>query len=331
LGTIWFYALLVNAHQTVEAVRSELDRHLTALSDQDPVFSQTIQTGEGAAVFAPENIFWDPASKQVGEKWHRLWRQTLDIGGSLLAAALQSEHKWSPDKFWLDFNTLRADIKIELFGQEDRAAPAAASSEDPAIADILIRLHAKWRREMQPPTTPPTENDTQKISLPGPQETGAPDETRILAPGDQLKSPLPSDLSTSEEETLILPSYDRPPPPNHTTPSSDDQLIQETVILSPGNSAPQPPGMDSITSDKSQEDLPETVVLTPRKRPGDGAGLKARTSRPGNQPNTGQQPGGDKIQPPMRAENKEGSPQDDDILTETVVLRPAKGKGLQNE
>jgi hypothetical protein len=332
LGTIWFYALLVNNHQSVEDVRAELDRHLAAFSVQDQVFSQNIQTEGAGTVFAPENIFWNPASKQVGEKWHHMWRRSLDIGGAMLAAAFQSEHKWSPDEFWLDYNSLRTDIKMELFGQAPTTTPVALVSEDPAIADILIRLHAKWRREKRPAATPLTENNTQKVILPGPQETEAPAETLILSPGAQLKTSLSSDRPTAGEETLILPSNNRPHPPNPATPSSDDELIQETVILSPGNSAPKPPGFDSINTDMGQEnDLPETVVLSPGRSPGGGADNTARTFIDNNLTNTRQQPGGDKIQPPMGAENKEGSPQDDDILTETVILRPGKDKGLQDE
>jgi len=336
LGTIWFYALLVNDHQSVEDVRSELDRHLPVFSARDQVFSQNIQSEGAGTVFAPENIFWNPASKQVGEKWHRLWSKSLDIGGAILAAAFQAENKWSSDAFWQDFNNLRTDIKMELFGQADRATPAAPSAEDPAadpaIADILIRLHAKWRRELQPPATPLTENDTPKAILPGPQETEAPAETLILAPGAQLKTTsLSSDPPTAGEETLILPSNSRPQPPNPAALSSDEDLIQETVILSPGNSAPAPAGLDSDNSNMGQEDLPETVVLSPGGHPGGRSNPAARTSLPDNQTNLRQQPGGDNIQPQMGAEKKEDSPQDDDILTETVILRPGKDKGLQDE
>ena len=330
LGTVWFYALLVNDDQSVEDVRAELDRHLPVFSAQEREFSQIIQTEGAGTVFAPENIFWNPASKQVGKMWQHLWCKSLDIGGAILAAAFQSEPRWSPNEFWQDYNSLRTDIKTELFGLAPTATPAALASEDPAIADILIRLHAKWRREIQPPAAALTENDTQKVILPGPQETEAPAETLILAPGAQLKTSLPSDHPPAGEETLILPFDNRPQPPKHATPPSDEELIQETVILSPGNSTPKAPGFDPIYTDMGREDdLPETVVLTPGRRPGDGAGISARTSLHDNP--TRQQPGEDEIQPSMGAGNKDGSPRDDDVLTETVILRPGKGKGLQDE
>ena len=335
LGTIWFYALLVNDQQSIEDVRSELDRQLPAFSARDQVFSQIIQTEVAGTVFAPENIFWNPASKQVGEKYHRLWRKSLDIGGAILAAAFQAEDKWSPDDFWPEYDTLRTDIKMALFGQEDRATPAGISSEDPAadpaIADILIRLHAKWRRENQPSATPLTKNDTPKVNLTGRPETEEPAETMILTPGDQLKTSLSSDRPTAGEETLILPSNSRSQPPNPAVPSSDEELIQETVILSPGNSAAAPVGLDSTNSNMGQEDLPETVVLSPGRHSGGRSNPAARTPLPDHQTNLRQQPGGDNIHPPKGAEKKEGVPQDDDILTETVILRPGKDRGLPNE
>jgi hypothetical protein len=249
-----------------------------------------------------------------------------------LAAAFQSEHRWSPDKFWLDYNSLRTNIKTELFGQVPTATPAVLPSEDPAIADILIRLHAKWRREIQPSAAPSTDNDTSKVIRPRPQETEAPDETLILEPGAQLKTALPSDHPQADEETLILPSNNRPPSPKHPTPPSDEELIQETVILSPGNSAPKAPGFDPINTDTGREDdLPETVVLRPGRPPEDGAGINAPTSLNNKPTSARQQPGEDEIQPSMGAEKKDGSPRDDDVLTETIILRPGKDKGLQDE
>jgi hypothetical protein len=330
LGTIWFYALLVNNRQSVEDVWLELDRHLQVSGAQDQVFSQHIQIEDGSAVFAPENIFWDPTSKQVDEKWWGMWRKALDLGGAILAAAFNSERKWSPDEFWLEYNALRAEIKSELFGQQDQAIAAELASEDSAIADILIRLHAKWRREIQPPATPPTEDEIETVILPGPPETEDLAETQILTPGDPVKTSLSSEHPASEEDTLILPSYSQPPS-DHATPPSDDELIQETVILSPGHSAPLPPGSGSANADNDEDDLQETVVLSPGRSPGIESGTTARTSLPGDQPNTHQQPGGDKNQLPLGTRDNEDSPQDDDILTETVILQPGKHKGFQDE
>ena len=195
----------------------------------------------------------------------------------------------------------------------------------------MNRLLTKWRREIRPPATPLTEEDTETVILSGPQETEALAETVILPPSTPLEASLSSDRPTSGEETLILPSNNRPQPPNPATPSSDEELIQETVILSPGNSAPTPPGFDSINTDISQEDLPETVVLSPGRRPGGHPDITARTSLHDNQTITRQQPGGDKIQPQMGAGKKEDPSQDDDILTETVILRPEKNKGSKDE
>ena len=85
LGTIWFYALLVNARQSVETVRAGLDKYLSVFSDQDRQFSDITQTEGAGAVLAPENIFWNPEAKHIKETWRILWHRSLDIGGALLA------------------------------------------------------------------------------------------------------------------------------------------------------------------------------------------------------------------------------------------------------
>jgi hypothetical protein len=327
LGTIWFYALLVNDHQSVENVRAELDKHMPALSAQDRVFSEIIQTEGGGTVFAPENIFWNPESKHVAKNWQALWNKSLDIGAAILAAGFQSERKWSPDEFRLDYNSLRTDIKKELFGQAPSATPAKHPSEDPAIADILNRLLAKWRREIRPPKTPLSQENIETVILSGPQETEALAETVKLSPSTPLEASLSSNPPTGEEETLILPPKNRLNPQKPEAQSPDEELIQETVILSPGNSVKTPPRVDSINSDLGQEDLPETVVLSPGGRPGDRSDFAARTHFHDNQTNKYQHPAGENSQPQTDTEKKEDPSQDDDIFEETVILRPAKGKG----
>ena len=331
LGTIWFYALTVNDHQSVAQVRAELDKYMPAFSAQDRVFSEIIQTEGDGAVFAPENIFWNPESKHVAGNWHTLWKKSLDIGGAILAAGFQSERKWSPDEFWLDYNTLRADVKTELFGQAPAATPAEDPSEDqsgdPAIANILNGLLAKWRREIRPPATPLSEEDTETVILPGPQETEAPAETVMLSPGTPPGASLSSDRPTEEEQTLILPPKNQQIPPKPETESLDEELIQETVILTPGNSAATLPHVDSINSGMGPEDLPETIVLSPGGRAGDRSDLAARTNLHDNQSNIRQQPGKENSRLQKGAEKKEDQPPDDDILTETVILRPEKNKG----
>ena len=333
LGNIWFYALVVNDRQSVEKVRAELDRHMPALGGQDRVLSEIVQTEGAGAVFAPENIFWNPESKNVTENWQALWNKSLDIGAAVLAAGFQSERKWSPDDFWLDYNTLRTDIKTELFGQAPSATPAKYASEDPAIADILKQLLAVWRREIRLPETPLTEEETETLILSGPQtqKMEALAETVIQSPITPLEASLASDHPPEGEETLILPAKNRLNPQKPEAESLDEELIQETVILSPGHSATTPVPVDSINSVMGKEDLPETVVLSPGGHPEGRSDFVARTYRPDNQTNNYRQPAWEDSQPQRGTEKKEDPSQDDDILTETVILRPEKDKGTKDE
>ncbi len=145
LGSIWFYALLVNDRQSTEKVRAELDKYLSIFSDQDRQFSDITQSEDASAFLGPENIFWNPQAKHIKDTWRILWYRSLDIGGALLAASMQPERKWSADEFWLNYNALRKDIKTALFGQVTAVTQTVHPDEDMAISDILKRLLARLR------------------------------------------------------------------------------------------------------------------------------------------------------------------------------------------
>ena len=95
------------------------------------------------------------------------------------------------------------------------------------------------------------------------------------------------------------------------------------MILSPENSGP-PPQAEWMDSAMGQDDLPETVVITPGARPAARAKSEARPAvqNPSNQ--IFRQPDGEKVRPNAGAEKKGDLSQDDDILTETIILRPEK-------
>jgi len=331
LGIIWFYALLVNDRQSIEKVRAELDKFIPAIGVQDRVFSEIIQTQEVGTVFAPENIFWYPESHHDPENWHALWNKSLDIGAAILASSFQSERKWSAEEFWLDYKTLRADIKTELFGQAPPAAPTQSVSEDSPIADILNRLLVKWRSEIRPPEAPLTEEETATVILPAPQETPNLAETVILSPSNPPEAALSSGPPPEEEETLILPSGIRNKAPTPKAPLPDEELIQETVILSPGKIVRTPTPVDSRNPASGSEDLQETIVLSPGGRPKGRSDSGAPINRHDNRANPHRQPDRENTRGNRGEERKEDASQDDDILTETIILRPQKHKGSRDE
>jgi hypothetical protein len=326
LGNIWFYALLVNDDQSVEQIRAELAKYIPTLGAQGKVLSKIIQTEGSGAAFAPENIFWNPDSKYVAENWHTLWNKTLDIGGAVLAAGFQPERKWSPDSFWLDYDTLRTDIKTELFGQAPAASAAEFPSADTAIADILNRLLAKWRGEI-----PPADKEAKTIILSGKLKADTLAETVIRSPRAPLEASLPSDRPPEEEETLILPRDNRINPQKPEPGSSDEEIIQETVILSPNHSAGTPAQVDSINADPDKDDLPETIVLSPKGRPKGRSDLAERKKPHDNRTNASTHAAEETIRLQTGAKKKQETSQDDDVLTETIILRPPKKKGIEDE
>ncbi len=330
LGTIWFYILLANGRQSVEIIRAELDKLVPALSAQDRLFSEIIQTEGAGTVLGPENIFWNPQAKQIKDTWRFLWRRSLDIGGALLAASMQPERKWSADEFWLDYNALREDIKTELFGLVTAATRTEHPDEDREISDILKRLLARWHTEIKPLEAPAAEQEAETFVLPGRQKPPDLAETVILSPNSPEKESFSSSLPDDEKETLIMPPQNRFARPSPETESPDDEIIQETVILSPGNSVP-PPHAEWMDSGMDQDDLPETVVISPGARPADRAISQARAAVQNQSNQIIGQPDGEKVRPNVDHGKKEDPSQDDDILTETIILRPGKNKGPKNE
>ena len=336
-------------------------------------------------VFAPENIYWNPESKQVPETWLAIWNRALDMGRAILAAGFGAEGKWSPDEFWSQFNRLRSEIRAELFGAA--SASAEIPAENQAIATILERVLDKWRREPRPTKTPDAVEDADTIILGGLQPTEDTAETLILSPGATPEDLLSAERRTDEEETLILsPDNGRPLPkpeigiestaeerlqatvvlspedrlkqagtegvspdeeplqetvilapksrPMRSKPEvepSDEELIQETVILSPGNSASKPAGGDALNSNLGKADLSETVVLPPGGKPSRPSDANGPKNDLGNHTSVPGQPGRQDIRLKIGTRKGEDPSQDDDILTETVILRPQKNKDSLNE
>jgi hypothetical protein len=198
------------------------------------------------------------------------------------------------------------------------------------ISDILQRLLARWRSEIKPPEGPTADREAETIILPGQQATQDLAETEILSPNSPVIEPVSSGLPDDEEETLILPPQNRFPPQSPETESPDDEIIQKTVILSPGNSAP-PPRAEWMDSSMGQNDLPETVVIKPGARLGDRAKFEAQTAVQNQSNQIFRQPDREKVRTNVGAGKKEDLSQDDDILTETIILRPEKNKGSKDE
>ena len=108
------------------------------------------------------------------------------------------------------------------------------------------------------------------------------------------------------------------------------EIIQETVILSPGNSAPQPPA-EWKDPGIGQDDLPETIAITPGARPTDSEKSDAQTAVQNKSNQKSSQTDSEKLRSKVDVGKKEDLSQDDDILTETIILRPEKNKGPKNE
>ncbi len=381
LGNIWFYALLVNQRQSMQTVRAELDKQVTALGGPDQHLAEMIPIDVDGSAFAPQNIYWSPESIQVAADLRVFWKRALTLGSGLLTAGLQAGHNWSADEFWSQFNDLRSEIKAALFGPE--LVLAGTSAENQVIVTILNRLLDRWRRELKPTPPPEPGEEADTIILNGGQQSEDLTKTLILTTDPAPQAPLSAERQTDEEETLVLstgselqppkpdiesePIEDEPlqetlilspedrikqpdtdgdamnaeplqetvilapkpgpmPPTSEATPSDED-LIQETVILSPGSPPPKRAQADRPASDSGAADLAETVVLSPKgQRPGRSESPDAEAVD-GNQDENLPESDRKDIRLKIGPKKVQGSQPDDDILTETVILRPQKKKG----
>jgi hypothetical protein len=339
LGKAWFYTLIVNSQQPFDLVQRELENTLSQNISGDDRTPEIIITNASDSVFSPANIFWNPHDPGIENTWLEIWHKTLNLGGSLLSAGMQPETPWSADDFQQNFETLRHAIKTELFGADaaTRAAQAkpTISADDRAIAGFLVRLLEKWRSENH---QQPSYLATAPIEEKPPQSKPALDElpqTVILSPPGAEQQPKPPAPALDEEETLILPSSSREAESQPQLAATDDELIQETVILSPGGlqaQADQP----ASTEIHTQEDLLETVIISPsdRHQATSDADFKGADQVPFSKDHTHATLKSDeRRQEKVPSKDKEIHAGDDDFLPETIILGSGKqkDKGLNNE
>ena len=155
-------------------------------------------------------------------------------------------------------------------------------------------------------------------------------ETVILSPQGRANPPKP-DAEASDadslQETVILSTNSRPNLPRPVTGSADQELIQETVILSPGNAAPKPGRGGVRNAGPTATDLPETVVLSPGGQPAGRSDSMGPENVSENHTTGSRQAGRKDFRLKFGKHKGDDPAQDDDILTETVILRPQKNKG----
>lgn len=299
LGLVWFYTLLVNKKQGVSEVYVALGEAIEEVaSNNDSTFENLINNGFNRAFF-PENIFWNPEGqkeKSVGKNWGHLWEESMGLGWSLLRGSLSQDFQWSKDEFWQKLESLREEIKDNLFQQSPTVGQAEPAPENKAIHEVLVRIMNKWRTDFE------AEKDELGKTVVLSKEASEDLEKTVV---------LSKEAAEELDKTVVLSPQE-----------AEEQEIQETVILSPEDfrkDASHPARVE-------EDDIPETVVIAPSDKT--RAFSRSSEELPPRDVAFEKEEGPlrQKLQKPEDDKKRIDGPASDDFLAETVILSPDKTK-----
>jgi hypothetical protein len=347
LGNAWFYTLLVNDHQGAKKVLSELEKLMVESTSTKMGLSELIKKNEANPVFAAKNIFWRPKDRHVNKDWQRLWEESLELGGELLEAGMNRETSWSENKFWQDFEALREKVKAALFGQDSFIPKAPSQSDDQAISALLNEIAVRWRLEIKNrkdrkelgeieqtldlSSMPETTCESPKEITNKNKETI---ETVILRPDKAGKQDTYSPNRKDPEETLILSTESHSASDLTDQTLQDEGGIQETVILGSDDFKRERTPSEPITEAVSGDDLPETVILPSGKKDVDYSDASLAQNSTEHISTTKETlnaaPEQVRKKKTTQAEKKDAL-NDEDFLTETVILKTNKDKDKESE
>jgi hypothetical protein len=297
LGVIWFYVLLANRMQSAADIIAALSKisaspnTLNQPSPNDPL-------NQKSPVFSPENIFWSPDAqrlKHLPAQWRAMWENSLSLGRALLTLDRQEAADWSSSRLQQDIDALRNEIKRALFTVTAAPKPTeAVPGENQAIHEILMRIiqkEAAFNKPASSATPIEDEPEAETIMIRGTAGQDTPRET--IAPSSDSREEELAETVILSKGTPVHPQPRETVIPNHI---HREEALAETIVLSPTGGKNQPERI----IDASPDELPETIIISRSS----SADKKASNPAP----------------PPEM--NNTGPDDGDDILSETVILRP---------
>jgi hypothetical protein len=275
LAVIWFSVLAVNERRSVADVSREIKESIIndALSSGLPADRVDGQTDLPCA-FLPSDIFWNQSEDPgviIRESYLEVWERTMDLGRSLLAAAMQEDRSWSTELFLKEVDAFRAEIYEELF------APAltvyqhvgAGRADDGLVRHILDGNVARWRlgTEQEPQAAPPEGAPPSLDESIDEEEESL--ETIIVGPTrpGTITNPAAAPVADDLEETVIISASGAK---DMVASSNRDkglgsEILEETVIISRRTEA----GDSQAPAVPAEEDLEATLIMG-RPKPGPG-------------------------------------------------------------
>jgi hypothetical protein len=314
LSLVWFYALLVNRKQDVAQVYHSLGAVIDKLDAADGFSFKNIIEEGSIETFLPENIFWRPEGKTIPENGHILWERSLNLGWSLLRAALHDDSKWSQEEFCQQLELLRAEVKKNLFQEMPEYVHYAQPLETKAIYSILTTVIDKWRLRI--------EAEKKEETL---------EKTVVLSAGDFQKEAATPEVKGEEgeeealAETVVLSREEfRKQAEAPTVEDTTREALAETVVLSPGGTQEKIMGPPLKKKKEGEEEaLEKTVVLSPLQAFKDSSG-------PSREFPLGKKGAKEKEVPSkVSVKSKEvkktsEEPHDGDFFAETIFISPNK-------
>lgn len=267
LGSIWFYILLSNNRNSIHMIHDQVADVLENIPSSVDTTIPCPEIDTLDSVFAPENIFWDPTKKVVDPSWQTLWRDTINMGFTLLKANKDGISNWSEDIFWEEIYRTRDSIKKLLLQPESLGSPIHTEPDkrsDGTVYDILKDIHKKWKKDV-PKSVPGREKQSIETS---PEEIRPLDdviekETVLLKPGE-FEEELPRSQISQEDTKKVYISSSQPVDINVEvhTPSKQEmeeegELPKTTIIK-----------VDTIheevvtQNEDPDDEIPETVIIS---------------------------------------------------------------------
>ncbi len=239
--------------------------------------------------------------------------------------------------FWQNFEILREEIKTDLFGSSPSPFKEEFHADDQIISATLVRIMKKWRSKLKEKSSQSLEETiVRPVVQAEPTEPEMP-ETVILSPNEAAETKILSTQPAEEEETLILPLKSSRAGNRVDIDFQDEEIIQETVILSSGEGENKSLNPERTNFDTSESDLLETVIQSPSEN---HQGHFKVDKKPDTANSSFEDLNASSIDKDHFKEkktvkdNKKDTPEQDDDLAETVILQPnieKKDKGSTHE
>jgi hypothetical protein len=261
VASFWFYIFFVNKNQGQERVYNIVGK-LAEKGLKDSFFSDYNKLIMDFPSMAMENIFWNPDTGVIPQKWHKFGLKTILTGLALFDAQKEQDLKDGLNKLLYKVENLKQEVKDELFSKEMVTAPAdqiaAAGSievkpeeveskensgqvksrlENQAISLILKQLKIKWAVQNEKSL----DVDDDDVL-----------ETVVLSSTEMEND---TDFDGVDEKTMIIPG-----PETEQIRESGFNDMEETVIISPTEKTDQ--GDDFFGEN---DDLDKTIVINPKK------------------------------------------------------------------